>query len=270
MNTSEYAKLSAVEERHWFYSGKRAIVRHWLQRAGPLKASDLLVDCGAGTGRFVEEMTSVCRAIALDDHAESLLIARGKLGGDRVVEGRCTDLPFPDSSADAITALDVLEHVDRDDLAVKEFARVLKPGGLLAVTVPALPALWSDWDVVLHHHRRYTKRTLLALLSHPSFELLHWNYVNVAALPAVWLVRMVRKLRKGTATVAGARAEDSIPPEPLNRLLRWLFVTFACQGFVHFPLGVGLLGVWRRAPSTAPKHIASGQTSTSTPVIIGS
>jgi ubiquinone/menaquinone biosynthesis C-methylase UbiE len=264
MNTSEYAKLSAVEERHWFYSGKRAIVRHWLQRTGPLKASDLLVDCGAGTGRFVEEMTSHCRAIALDDHAESLAIARGRLGRERVVEGRCTDLPFPDSSIDAITALDVLEHVDRDDLAVKQFARALKPGGLLVVTVPALPALWSDWDVVLHHHRRYTKRTLLALVSHPSLDLLHWNYVNVAALPAVWLVRMLRKLHKGTESTTGTRAEDSIPPEPLNNLLRWMFVTLACQRLVHFPLGVGLLGVWRKSPSTMPQRIASGMTHNST------
>jgi ubiquinone/menaquinone biosynthesis C-methylase UbiE len=248
MNADEYAKLSEVEARHWFYSGKRDIVRFWLHRAGPLKPDDLLVDCGAGTGRFVEEMIPVCRALALDDHAESLVIARSKLGPERVVEGRCTALPFADNSVDAITALDVLEHVEHDDMAVREIARVLKPGGVLVVTVPALPSLWSDWDVVLHHHRRYTRRTLHALLNHPPLEMLHWNYVNVAVLPIVWAVRMLRKFRRGTNSTDGPRAEDSIPPAPLNSMLRWLFVTLACQRLIHFPLGVGLLGVWRKAP----------------------
>ncbi len=253
MNSDEYDKLSEVEARHWFYSGKREIVRHWLCRAGPLKLSDTLLDCGAGTGKFVEEMSHTCHALALDDHAESLVIAEKKLGKGRVVEGRCTALPFPDNSLDAITALDVLEHVDRDDIAVGEFARVLKPGGILVVTVPALPSLWSDWDVVLHHHRRYTRNSLHALLEKTPLQMLHWNYVNVAALPAVWLVRSLRKLRAPSSAGTSIRAEDAIPPAPLNGLLRWIFVKLACQSLIRFPAGVGLVGVWRKPLQSSPE-----------------
>ena len=247
MNKDEYEKLEHVEERHWYYSGKRAIVRYWLQRVGPLKSSHTLIDCGAGTGMFIEEMSGICRAFALDDHAESLVIARRRLGMERVLEGSCTALPFLDNSLDAITALDVLEHVDRDDLAIQEFLRVLKPGGVLVVTVPAMPTLWSDWDVVLHHHRRYTSRTLQALLAKTSFQTLYWNYVNVAVLPIVWLVRQSRKLLASSSTASEGRAEESIPPKLLNDLLRWVFVTLACQRVVRFPIGVGLLGVYRKA-----------------------
>jgi SAM-dependent methyltransferase len=252
MNADEYSKLLEAENRHWFYSGKREIVRYWLRRAGPLKRSDLLVDCGAGTGKFVEEMSGTCRALALDDHAESLVIARQKLGNDRVLEGRCTALPLENSSVDAVTALDVLEHVDQDGLAVREIARVLKPGGIFVVTVPALPSLWSDWDVVLHHHRRYTRESLMALFDNQPFELIHCNYVNVAALPAVWLIRKWRKLMGSDQHSNHKRAEDGIPPEPLNAMLRWQFVELACQKPMKFPAGVGLLGVWRRTAESKP------------------
>lgn len=252
MNTDEYEKLAEVEDRHWYYSGKREIVRYWLRRVGPLKPTDTLVDCGAGTGKFIEEMSGICRAFALDDHAESLAIARKKLGMERVLEGVCTALPFPDDSIDAITALDVLEHVEHDDIAIQEFARVLKPGGVLVVTVPAMPALWSDWDVVLHHHRRYTKRTLHALLARTSFQMLYWNYVNVAVLPIIWMVRKLRNLRAKSNAATGARAEESIPPEPINKLLRWVFVTLACQRIIRFPAGVGLVGVWRKPIAPMP------------------
>jgi hypothetical protein len=123
---------------------------------------------------------------------------------------------------------------------------VLLPGGILVVTVPALMALWSDWDVALHHHRRYTRNELRQLLARGPFDLIHCNYINVAALPAVWLVRRFRKMRRQTGDTMGGRAEDSIPPEPLNRILRWQFVWLACQRKVRFPAGVGLLAVLRK------------------------
>lgn len=243
MNPQEYAKLSEIESRHWFYSGKREIVRHWLKRTHPLARDCKLLDVGAGTGKFVEDMSGECQAIAMDDHAESLDIARSRLRPEQIVEGRCTDLPFGNDSVDVVTALDVLEHVEDDVRAVAEIARVLKPRGACVITVPALPALWSDWDEALHHFRRYTKDSLERLLANPSLELQHCAYINVAALPAVWFVRKWRGLRNHTGA---ARSEDAIPPEPFNSVLRKVFVGLACQTAVSFPAGVGLLAVLQK------------------------
>jgi len=136
MNPEEYDNLSRVETDHWFYVGKRQIVRYWIQRAHPLSAGHLLVDCGAGTGKFAAEMAKYCRVLAIDDHDESLDLARGKLGDERVRRGSCSHLPLDDASADVLTALDVIEHVQHDCDALTEFARAVRPGGIVVITVP--------------------------------------------------------------------------------------------------------------------------------------
>ena len=246
MNPDEYANLAAVETQHWFYVGKRQIVRHWIQRAHPLSPNDLLADCGAGTGTFAAEMMPHCRVVAIDDHDESMALARRKLGSERVQKGSCTSLPLPDHSVDVLTALDVIEHVEQDGGALAEFARVVRPGGIVVITVPALMMLWSDWDVALHHFRRYTRPTLLNLVSPDLFEIVHCNYVNVAAFPLVLLVRKWRALKAKFGAKIDSRSEDSIPARPVNAVLRWSFVKLACQNTIRFPAGVGLLAVLRR------------------------
>src|SRR5690348_743263 len=72
MHPEEFAALARVEERHWFYSGKRELVGRWLDRSGPLRRDDLLIDVGAGTGLFAAEMRRRCRVLAIDPDATAL------------------------------------------------------------------------------------------------------------------------------------------------------------------------------------------------------
>lgn len=246
MNPAEYSNLEAVEAEHWYYAGKREVVRHWLQRVRPPQPADRLLDCGAGTGRFAAEMQAHCQVAVLDSHEESLRRLRQRFAPAQVltlVDGR---IPLPDGAMDFVTALDVLEHVERDAVAVEEFARVLKPGGIAIVTVPAGRALWSDWDEALHHYRRYTLRQLCALFPDKRWEIVHGNHTNVPIYPVVWLVRKGRRLRR--ALVGGdapARWEDRMPPRWLNAVLRWTFVAMG-RLRVPFPFGVSLVLVARR------------------------
>ena len=246
MSPNEYANLAKVETQHWFYVGKRDIVRYWINRVRPLRQEHLLADCGAGTGTFAAEMVNSCRVLALDDHEESLVLARSQLGENRVKRGTCIDLPLPNASVDVLTALDVIEHVEHDQKALQECSRVLKPGGLAVITVPALMMLWSDWDVTLHHFRRYTRHTLLNVIPEDSFEVVHCTYVNVAVFPLVLLVRKWRAIKARLGCKIESRSEDAIPPRWINALLHWIFVKLACQGAIRFPAGVGLVAVLRR------------------------
>ena len=246
MDAAEYDNIAALEQTHWYYAGKREFVRGWIQRVRPPQPGDTLLDCGAGTGLFAKEMEAHCRVLVLDDHAEALRILRTRFRPEQILSLAGYRVPLPDGSLEYVTALDVLEHVPDDATVVNGFHRLLKPGGLAVVTVPASMALWSDWDVGLHHFRRYYRAQLRGLFRDDAWEIVYVNYTNVLVYPAVWLVRKWRKLRaKPVAAGNATRSEDKIPPHWLNALLRSLFVGMA-KWRVPFPFGVSLLLVARR------------------------
>lgn len=244
MNTDEYANLDRVEQSHWYYAGKRELVNRWIRRARPPRPADTLLDCGAGTGRFALEMVPFCRVLVLDDHEESLRLLRARFPVENVLTlGADGNVPLPDASLEYVTALDVLEHTPDDAAVVAGFRRLLRSGGLAVITVPASMALWSDWDVGLHHYRRYSRAQLRALFPAGDWETVYVNYTNVPAFPAVWLLRRWR--RWFPSRVDAPRAEDRQPAPWINRLLRHLFVSLAfCR--IPFPFGVSLLLVARR------------------------
>ena len=221
-------------------------MRHWIARHLTLRPDDLLIDGGCGTGAFLEEMSPTCRVLGLDAYDESVALARPRLravGGD-VLQTELDRVDLPDGCAAVVTLLDVLEHLDDDRAALREMLRLVRPGGLVVLTVPALRWLWSDWDVALHHRRRYERPDLLRLVRQPGAELLHCAYFNTALLPPIALVRLWRKVRPPRP--GAERAEDRIPSGWLNRLLYRVLVAPACWRWFQPPCGVSLLAVLRR------------------------
>jgi len=243
MNAEEYANLERVEPKHWYYAGKRELVRRWINRVRPPRREDVLLDCGAGTGLFAKEMEAGCRVMVLDDHEEALRILHTRFKPEQILSLAGDRVPLPDGSLEYVTALDVLEHVPDDAAVVMGFHRLLKPGGLAVITVPASMALWSDWDEALHHYRRYHRAQLRALFADSDWEVVHVNYTNVVVYPAVWLVRKWR--RWFPARKDRARSEDQLPPAWLNAVLRGIFAGLAMWR-VPFPFGVSLVLVARR------------------------
>ncbi len=252
MNSSEYANLDRLDRVHWFYRGKRAIVRHWIDRFRGLGRDDLLVDAGMGAGTWLVEMSGSCRVLGLDDFAESLAIAAPRLEavGGRSLKTSLGSVDLPDGCAAVVTMMDVLEHLDDDAGALREMVRLTRPGGLVVVTVPAHRWLWSDWDVVLQHRRRYRKRDLLALCASVDVEVLRCEYFNTAAIVPAWLVRTWRRIMPPRP--GATRAEDRVPVAWLNQLLYGLMVGPSRWAWFRPPMGVSILAVLRRRASAAP------------------
>jgi SAM-dependent methyltransferase len=155
-----------------------------------------------------------------------------------MVLGSGLELPFADESFAAVLALDVIEHVADDIVLLREAGRVLRPGGVLLVTVPALPWLWSSHDEVNGHFRRYTLPALTAALQAGGFSPARVSYYNALLLP-------LAIMRKFAARVAGSdehHLEDL--PRPLNSLLRKVL---SVEGRVvrrrDLPLGASLIAV---------------------------
>ena len=195
-------KLRRLESWHFWFVSRRELVTSLLRRN--VRAGETLVDAGCGTGANLALAEPGIRRYGVDLHIEEL--SRGMLQGDAM------SLPLRTSSIDAVLALDVLEHVD-DDAMLAEVARVLRRGGRLIATVPAVRALWSVRDEAAGHRRRYDRSTLRALLARHGFRIRELRGFQFVLLPLVLLSRVTRR-----DSIAARDFEDA-PPRWLNRVL---------------------------------------------------
>ena len=232
-----------VDERHWWYRGRREVIRSELDSL-PLPTPAEVLDAGCGSGRTMQELEAygTVRGIELDEAAAEMARARGH--GD-VAIGRLEQLPWPDATFDLITSLDVIEHTPDDREALAELRRVCRPGGWLLVTVPAHQALWSGHDEANHHYRRYSRSMLRSAAAGAG-----WSVTRITSFNSVLLApaAAVRLARRRFPARNGAAEDLSIPPWWLNELLeRPLQIEAGWLRRGHtLPLGLSLLAVMRR------------------------
>src|SRR5436190_23034720 len=134
-----------AEESHWWYRGRRQIIRSHLDRLTGVGDLELL-DAGCGSGRMMEELDRYATVSGLDSDGRAVDLARSR-GYSRVALGRVEEMPYRANSFDLVTCLDVLEHTPDDVRSLAELRRVTRRGGYLLLTVPAYKALWSGHDV---------------------------------------------------------------------------------------------------------------------------
>jgi SAM-dependent methyltransferase len=203
-----------VDERHWWYRGRRLIVRAELDRL-PIAAGAQVLDAGCGSGRMLEELADygTVSGIELDPDAAAFAASRGR---GEVETGRLEELPWEPASFSLITCLDVIEHTPDDRRTLAELRRVCKPGGFLLVTVPAYQALWSLHDVANHHYRRYSRRTLRLAAIEAGWRMRRMTSFNSVLLAPAAMVRLAQRRRE---TDDGYTPELKLGPEWLNELL---------------------------------------------------
>jgi SAM-dependent methyltransferase len=152
------------------------------------------------------------------------------------------DLPFAPASFDLVCAFDVIEHVDDDAASVQALARLIRPGGYFATTVPGQPWMWSRHDELHHHKRRYRMRAYRRLFEAAGLEVVKASHFNALLFPPIAAVRALKML-----TGSKAADDDSMPPEPLNAFLSGLFAAER-HWLAHAPLpfGVSIVLIARR------------------------
>lgn len=191
MKKKFYEELYLLEEKHWWLIAKREISLQLLKRFVKKKGIKLL-DIGCGTGKNIEILSMLGKTWGIDKSREAINYCK-KRGIKNIKIGKAEETGFRKNSFDVIVMLDVLEHVD-DDRTLKEIYRILKPKGLLIISVPAYQSLWSKWDEALHHKRRYDKKSLQILFKKNKLKVKKISYMFSFLLPPVFLLRKVKSL----------------------------------------------------------------------------
>ena len=200
MERKVYDRLVAMEEHHWWRVGRRKIFKKVLDshvKKEKKALSILEIGCGPGGNLSLLSNYGKVYGTEIDDELRSVANDRKCCEvkkGTFLPEG---EIPF-DEKFDLICMFDVLEHIEYDGLAMKKIVEKLNSGGKLLVAVPPYPSLWSQADIIAHHCRRYTKKSLNAVLQSQNLKILYTTYFNTLLFPIIFFVRRV--LRKGSET----------------------------------------------------------------------
>ena len=190
MDEGEIRRSAALEERHWWYAERRALVRRLVAPLSPGRALD--VGCGGGGNTSVlRDLGWRVAGLEYSPVAAPITAARGI----PVVRGDARRLPFRDGSMDLVISTDMWEHIDDDEAVARETVRVLRPGGRALVAVPCSMKLWSGHDVALGHVRRYERDDLVALMEKAGLDVIDVRSWNVLLRP----VARVRRRRRVTS-----------------------------------------------------------------------
>jgi SAM-dependent methyltransferase len=233
-----------AEAEQWWYAGQRAIATALLEpglrgrAAGPSR----VLDAGCGTGFNLLALSRLGRAVGIDLSADAIGFCRQR--GVLAARASLLALPFDDASFDAVTSFDVLYHawVTDDRAAVAEMARVVRPGGVLLVRVPALRALWGAHDVEVQSRHRYTRGELEALLEGGGLRVERATYCNALLFPVLFARRTLDRL-------LGREGSDvGFLPAPVEwAFKRALLVEAALvRRGVSFPIGASVVALARK------------------------
>lgn len=211
--TAHFRSLRKLEGVYWWHLTRLAVSRSLL-RSCRLNHPAVL-DLGCGTGAFLETLGNdlkASRAVGVDASKTALEYLE-----ERHIEHLDADLDTPlvvrENGFQLVTAMDVLEHLPHPENLVKTAWINLAPGGFFLASVPAHPFLYSDWDRMLHHVCRFTKKALKDLVATRNFAIRHLTHAFFAPFfPAV-------ALRKRRAKSPDTREEFPPIPNWLNRLL---------------------------------------------------
>ncbi|MBA2379714.1 MAG: class I SAM-dependent methyltransferase [Blastocatellia bacterium] len=254
MQQHTYAIMDRVEDSHWWFVGRRAILESFLggiaeevrapaamlEAEKSVRAPLRILDVGCGTGANLEMLAQFGAAEGVDVSDDALEFCRKK--GLKVQKGLAETLPYADETFDVTTALDVVEHLDDDIAGLKEMHRVTKAGGHSLIFVPAFMWLWGVQDDISNHRIRYTKKQIVERLEQAGFRVERATYANFTFFAPILAGRTLMRL-----TGIKPESENNVNVSALNGIFGKIF---SAERFIldrmNFPFGVSIVIVARK------------------------
>jgi SAM-dependent methyltransferase len=191
---------------------------------------------------MLNALQEVGQTFGMDMSNEAINFSKEIFDGN-VEKGALPDqVPYEENFFDLIIALDVIEHVDRDIDSLKAIRSRLVSGGKAVITVPAYMFLWSAFDEMNEHKRRYTRTELKTKLEQTGFTIEKISYFNTLLFPVVFVVRMLNNFFKHDG-----ESDIAMPSRPVNFVLEKIFgIEKYLLRIARLPFGVSILAVVRK------------------------
>ncbi len=243
---SERLELTAqAEESHFWYHGFRGFLTPVLDRVAAGRQGLTIIDCGAGTGHNLTLLGAYGRVFPFDLDPSALTKAR--VAGAPMVRANVTHIPFRSNSFDIATSFDMLMMVPDVEGAVREVARVLKPGGAIVFTLPALEVLRGDHAEIWHELVRYTPASARALLTQAGLEVERVSFLFASLFPLMLVTRTLERWTRRFRRAPSADGDIGMPSPLVNAVLTAVVVGEAWLArHVPMPVGSSLLMVARK------------------------
>lgn len=249
MDREYYQKYYEFEKNHWWFRARAEILKDYIRKQFLPTANYKILNVGAATGGSIEWLSQLGEVTSLEFDPECVLFIKEHLKVD-ILEGSILSLPFAENSFDLVCAFDVVEHVQNDQIAVRELARVCRTKGSVLITVPAHMRLWSQHDVVNQHYRRYTVESLMKILKElPNGKIRFISYFNYHFYFPILLVRKMNNLFSGNLKSKKPKSDfETFHPGLLNEIF---FSVMAREkkkisAQKSYANGVSILGHWKK------------------------
>lgn len=240
MQLKEYQNIFQNEASHFFYVGTHKTTLEFLNRYLTAGKKINILDAGCGTGLLLKKINQFGKTWGVDVSSEALKFAR-KRNLKRLYLSSIMKLPFKKNEFDAVTCIDVLYHKKiQDTKALAEIYRVLKPGGILILKVPAYEWLRGHHDIVVATKHRYTKGEIQKKIENTDFKLLRITHANSYLLPLALMKRfLLNKILPGSPS-----SDVQKVPDFINRIFISLnILENKVLNYINLPFGLSIYAV---------------------------
>lgn len=241
MEIGAYKEMAKTEVNHWFWIGRRSIIKRNIKN---LSNSEMkILEVGSGTGGNFAMLHDFGKLTAVEMEPIAREIANERFPHQKVLDGALpNNIKVPLDYFDLICMFDVLEHIEESEDALKTVYKHLKTNGHIIITVPAYNWMWSEWDDLHHHKRRYTRKLLLKELQKAGFTVNKLSHFNTILFPLIFIARSLIK-------ILGLKGDSGhgIPPNPINSMLAFLLqIEGFTLDYLSLPFGVSILAVAKK------------------------